>query len=173
MPPAATAPPATPRCTRWAPSCVTATRRRRNSICPRSPAASCACRPSARHRADLGHRYSGAAYHGAARRQRPLCRQRPEDMDLARRAFDYDAAARSHDAARAGQETYRRALGVHRRHASGRDRQHDDHTDPHHDEYTPPRRSSSTTCVVPAENLIGEEDRASATSSPHEWPSAF
>ena len=42
-----------------------------------------------------------------ARRQRSLRHQRPEDLDLARRTFRSDAAARAHDAARAGQEAHR------------------------------------------------------------------
>ena len=58
-----------------------------------------------------------AAHHGGARRQRRLRRQRPEDLDLARRAFRPDAAARAHHAARAGQEAHRRAVGVPGRHA--------------------------------------------------------
>ena len=49
------------------------------------------------------------AHHRAARR-RPLRRQRPEDLDLARRAFRPDAAAGAHHAARAGQEAHRRAF---------------------------------------------------------------
>src|SRR5271165_5945821 len=44
---AATAPPATPRCTSWAPSCATARPRRRPPTCRRSPPANCACRRSA------------------------------------------------------------------------------------------------------------------------------
>ncbi len=57
-----------------------------------------------RHRADLGHRHARAAHHRAAR-GRPLRHQRPEDLDLARRAFRPDAAARAHHAARAGRRS--------------------------------------------------------------------
>ena len=45
--PAATAAPATRRCTSWAPCCGTAATRRSETICRRSPPANCACRPSA------------------------------------------------------------------------------------------------------------------------------
>ena len=45
-----------------------------------------------RHRADLRHRHAQLAHHGDARR-RSLRRQRPENLDLARRAFRSDAAA--------------------------------------------------------------------------------
>ena len=47
----------------------------------------------------LRHRHDGAEDDGAARGQRCLRRQRPEDLDLARRAFGPDAAPRPHDAA--------------------------------------------------------------------------
>ena len=87
-----------------------------------------------RHRADLGHRHAAPAHHRGARGQRRLRRQRPEDLDLARRAFRPDAAARAHHAARPGQEAHRRPVGVPGRHARG-ERQGPDHpADPHHDE---------------------------------------
>ena len=72
-----------------------------------------------RHRADLRHRHDGAEDDGAARGQRCLRRQRPEDLDLARRAFRPDAAARPHHAGRSGEEAHRGAVGVPRRHARG------------------------------------------------------
>ena len=75
-----------------------------------------------RHRADLRHRHAQPAHHRGARRQRRLRRQRPEDLDLARRAFRPDAAARPHHAARAGEDAHRRALGLPRRHAHARAR---------------------------------------------------
>ena len=46
-PPAATAPPAMPRCTRWARCCATAAPSRRRAGCRASPRASCGCRHSA------------------------------------------------------------------------------------------------------------------------------
>ena len=53
-------------------------------------------------------------------RRRSLRRQRPEDLDLARRAFRSHAAARAHHAARAGEVAHRGPLGVPRRHARRR-----------------------------------------------------
>ncbi len=44
----------------------------------------------------------------------------PENLDLARRAFGFDAAAGAHDAEGQGDETHGRAVGVHRRHARRR-----------------------------------------------------
>ena len=87
-----------------------------------------------RHRADLRHRHIGPAHHGGARRQRQLRRQRPEDLDVARRAFRSHAAARPHHAARAGEEAHRRAFGLSRRHARGQRQRPDHPSDPHHDE---------------------------------------
>ena len=84
-----------------------------------------------RHRADLRHRHAEPAHHGGARRRR-LRRQRPEDLDLARRAFRSDAAARPHHAARAGREAHRRAFRLPRGHAHGQGPDHP--ADPHHDE---------------------------------------
>ena len=54
----------------------------------------------------------------AVREGDSLRHQRPEDLDLARRAFRPDAAARAHHAARAGEEAHRRPVGVPRRHAA-------------------------------------------------------
>ena len=59
------------------------------------------------------------AHHGAARGQRSLRHQRPENLDLARRAFRSDAAAGAHRAEGADQEAHRRAVGVPGRHAAG------------------------------------------------------
>ena len=86
-----------------------------------------------RHRADLGHRYAQPAHHGRARR-RSLYRQRPEDLDLACRAFRSDAAAGAHHAARGGEVAHRRAFGFHRRHARSQSNGPDHPPDPHHDE---------------------------------------
>ncbi len=47
---------------------------------------------------------------------------------------DLHAAARAHDAARAGEDPHRRALGLSGRHAARAGRQHQDQPDPHHDE---------------------------------------
>ena len=107
QPPAAMAPPATRRCTRWARCCGTAARRRRQRYLPAIAQRRVAAAGVRRHRADLRHRHAQPAHHRGARRQRRLCRQRPEDLDLARRAFRSDAAARAHHAARAGQEAHR------------------------------------------------------------------
>ena len=87
-----------------------------------------------RHRADLRHRHDGAEDDGAARGQRCLRRQRPEDLDLARRAFGPDAAPRPHDAGRSGEEAHRGAIRVPRRHARGARKRPDDPADPHDDE---------------------------------------
>ncbi len=87
-----------------------------------------------RHRADLGHRHARSAHHRGPRRQLWLYRQRPENLDLARRIFRSDAVARAHHAARASEETHRRAFRFSRRHARGQ-RQGPHHPpDPHHDE---------------------------------------
>ena len=51
-----------------------------------------------RHRADLRHRYAELAHHRRPRR-RHLRRQRPENLDLARRIFRSHAAACAHHAA--------------------------------------------------------------------------
>ena len=53
-----------------------------------------------RHRAGFRHRHAQPAHHRGARGQRPLRHQRPEDLDLARRAFRPAAAAGAHHAAR-------------------------------------------------------------------------
>ena len=87
-----------------------------------------------RHRADLGHRHAVVAHHGAARGQRSLRHQRPETLDLARRAFRPDAAAGAHRAEGEGQEAHRRPVGVPGRHAAGAKHQHHHQSDPHHDE---------------------------------------
>ena len=87
-----------------------------------------------RDRADLGHRHAVFAHHGEARRQRPLRHQRPEDLDLARRAFRPDAAAGAHRAEGEGQETHRRPVGVPGGHAARARHQHHHQSDPHHDE---------------------------------------
>ena len=87
-----------------------------------------------RHRADHRHRHDAAEDDGAARGRRCLRRQRPEDLDLARRAFRPDAAARAHDAGRAGEEADRGAVGAPRRHARGGRQRPDDPADPHDDE---------------------------------------
>ena len=87
-----------------------------------------------RHRADLGHRHAFTPHHRGARRQQRLRGQRPEDLDLARRALRPDAPARAHHTERPGQETDGRPFRVPGRHADG-ERQRPDHpADPHHDE---------------------------------------
>ena len=84
-----------------------------------------------------------------------LRRQRPEDLDLARRAFRSDAASRAHHPARAGEIAHRRAFGIFGRHARR----------PKASPIRPIRTmmNHATTEIfiddlrVPAENLIGEE----------------
>ena len=51
-----------------------------------------------RHRAGQRHRHAFPAHRRREEGQRPLCRERPEGLDLARRAFGPDAAACPHDA---------------------------------------------------------------------------
>ena len=67
-----------------------------------------------RDRADDRHRHDEDQDH---RREegRPLRRQRPEGLDLARPAFRPDDPARAHDAARRGQEEIRGHVDLHRR----------------------------------------------------------
>ena len=84
-------------------------------------------------RADLRHRYAQSAHHGGARR-RSLRRQRPEDLDLARRTFRSHAAVGAHHAAGTGGVAHRRPVGVPHRHARGEGQGADHSADPHHDE---------------------------------------
>ena len=130
---AATARPATRRCTPWARCCGTAATRRRQRWLPAIATRRIAAAGLRRHRADLRHRHAQPAHHRGARR-RSLHHQRPEGLDLARGAFRSDAAARAHDAARAGEDAHRRAFGVPGRHAARARRRHQDQSDPHHDE---------------------------------------
>ena len=166
MPPAATALPATRRCTPWARSCGTAaTRRRALSAADRERRTAPA--GLRRHRADVGHRHARrCAPTARARGQRSLRHQRPEDLDLARRAFRPDAAARAHDA-----EASRRSKAaptvlsvflVDMRLAQGAT---SPSTDPHHDE---PRHHADV--LRRSARAGGKSDRrgrarASATSS--------
>ena len=64
-----------------------------------------------RHGADERHGHDAHPHDGRARRRR-LPRQRPEGVHLAHRALGSHAAARSHDAARAGREADRRHVGA-------------------------------------------------------------
>ena len=66
-------------------------------------------------RAERGLGHDDAADHGDPAR-RPLRRERPEDVHLARDAVRPDAAARPHDAAGSGQEARRRPVRVPLRH---------------------------------------------------------
>ena len=84
--------PAMPRCTPWARCCGTAARHRRRAGCRASRRASCGCRPSASPSRPRARTRSICAPRRCARR--PLRHQRPEDLDLARRAFRSPAAAR-------------------------------------------------------------------------------
>ena len=79
-----------------------------------------------RHRADHRLRHHQAEDPRGARGQRPLRRQRPEGVDLARAAFRPDAAAGAHHAGRGGEEAHRRALGVPGRHPRGARQGHGD-----------------------------------------------
>ena len=107
-----------------------------------------------------GHRHAQPAHHGGARR-RSLRDQRPENLDVSRRAFRSHAAAGAHHAAPhrcGGRESiaHRGPVGLSRRHARGQG----------HGLTIRPIRTMmnhATTEVffenmrVPAENLIGNE----------------
>ena len=101
-PRAATAPPATPRCTSWAPSCGTASPKQKKELPAEDRHRRAAPAGVRRHRADQRHRHHRAAHLRQAR-GRPLRRQRPEGVDQPRRAFRPDAAAGPHHAARPGE----------------------------------------------------------------------
>ena len=60
-----------------------------------------------RHRADHGFRYNPAQDAGRQEGQRPLRRQRPEGVDVARAALRPDAAAGAHHAGRQGAQALR------------------------------------------------------------------
>ena len=99
---AATAPPAMRRCTRWARCCGTAAPSRRRATCPASPTGELRLQAFGVTEPTSGTDTTQPAHHARCARATTLCRQRPEDLDLARRAFRPDAAARAHHAARAG-----------------------------------------------------------------------
>ena len=86
-------------------------------------------RDRAHHR--LGH-HEAEDRRGA--QGRPLRRQRPEGLDLARAALRPHAAARAHHAARPGEEEVRRPVRVPRRPARERRPRHDRPPDPQHAE---------------------------------------
>ena len=73
---------ATPRCTPWARCSATAMTSRRNATCPRSPAASCACKPSASPSPTPARNQRGFKRRRRAK-GRSLLDQRPEDFYLA------------------------------------------------------------------------------------------
>ena len=87
-----------------------------------------------RDRADLRHRHASLTHHRAARGQRPLRHQRPEDLDIARRTFRPDVVAGAHHAAGSGEKTHRRPVGVPGGHAARARHRHHHQSDPHHDE---------------------------------------
>ncbi len=99
-PPAATAPPATPRCTPWARSCGTARAEQKKIYLPKIASGELRLQAFGVTEPTSGTDTLSLAHHRAARGQRSLRHQRPEDLDLARRAFRSDAAARAHHAAR-------------------------------------------------------------------------
>ena len=96
--PAATAPPATRRCTPWARCCGTAAPSRSSNICRASPAGDLRLQAFGVTEPTSGTDTLSLRTTARARGQQRLCRQRPEDLDLARRAFRPDAAARAHHA---------------------------------------------------------------------------
>ena len=71
-----------------------------------------------RHRAHHRHRHDENQDHRRAR-GRPLCRQRPEGVDLARAALRPDDPAGAHHAARRCEEEIRRHVDLPRRSARG------------------------------------------------------
>ena len=83
--PAATPPPATRRCTRWARCCGTAPTSRSSSYLPRHRQRRAAPAGVRRHRAEHRLRHDPLA-HDRRPQRRPLRRQRPEDLHLARRS---------------------------------------------------------------------------------------
>jgi alkylation response protein AidB-like acyl-CoA dehydrogenase len=99
---AATAPPATRRCTSWARCCGTAARSRSEVPARRSPTGELRLQAFGVTEPTSGTDTTRCAPPRGARAT--LRRQRPEDLDLARRAFRPDAAARAHHAARPGGE---------------------------------------------------------------------
>ena len=132
-PRAATAPPATRRCTSWAPSCGTARRRRRPPTCRRSPPASCACRrsaspsrPAAPTPPALRTFARSDGDHYIVNGQK-VWTSRAEHSDLML------LLARTTPRER-GEVAHRRAVHLHRRHARGARQGPDDPADPHHDE---------------------------------------
>ena len=155
---------AAPRCTPWERCFVTAAPHRRRAGCRRSHRASCACRPSGSPSRPRAPTPQSAHRRGAKRR--PLRRQWPEDLDLARRAFRSAAAHRAHHAARGRQASHRRAFRIPGRHALGAGRRHQHQTDPHDDE---PRHHRAV--LRRSAGADGEPDRrgkarVSAISSP-------
>ncbi len=84
-------------------------------------------------RAHQRHRHQPDSHHRAARRRR-LPDQRPEGMDLARRAFRPAAAACPDQPARGGREASRRHVGLPRRSSPGGGQRAHDQADPGDDQ---------------------------------------
>ena len=100
-PRAATPAPAMRRCTSWAPCCGTAAKSRSSDYLPKIATGELRLQAFGVTEPTTGSDTIAAQHHRRARR-RPLRRQRPEGVDLARRAFGPDAAAGAHHAARPG-----------------------------------------------------------------------
>jgi hypothetical protein len=130
--PAATAAPATPRCTPWARCCGTARRRRSANWPAEDRHRRGAPAGLRRHRADRRHRHHPHPT-TAVRRATATC-QRPEGLDLARRALRPDGPARPHHALEEVKKASPTACRLPGRHARGGGQGPDHPADPHHDE---------------------------------------
>ena len=115
---AATRARATARCTTWARCCATAPRRRSSSTCRRSPRGELRLQSMAVTEPTTGTDTTKIKTDGGEE-GRPLRRQRPEGVDVARAAFRSDDPAGAHDAADRGEEEVRRHVDLHRRPARG------------------------------------------------------
>ena len=80
-----------------------------------------------RDRADHRLRHHASSRPAPIRKGDQLCRQRPEDLDLARAQVRPDDAAGAHHAARRGEAAHRGLVGAARRHARTAHRQGPDH----------------------------------------------
>ena len=110
--PAATRPPATRRCTSWARCSGTAARSRSSRYLPRIAVGRAAAAGVRRHRADRRLRHDADPDARRRRTASGYVDQRPEGLDLARRALRPDAPARAHDAARGGERKTTDGLSV-------------------------------------------------------------
>ena len=131
--PAATAAPATRRCTSWARCCGMAVAAQKRHYLPKHRQRRTAAAGVRRHRADQRHRHHlDQDFRPQGRRR--LRRQWPENLDLARRAFRPDAAACAHDAEARRSRSAPTACRFSSSTCAKRQRPADDPPDPHDDE---------------------------------------